>query len=193
MEKRVQQPKACETYYKGCGKIDQLNRIRQANLMLEQKLGTTCWDNRACMTLFGMCTVDAYNLAVGCRGSYVDKRHFFETLAEQLIENTWDVHNLRMSTKKRSREAAMEPPPCAVDTLKFLNALTPTKRMKKKKPTQHDQGHCIECKKAMPTLVCRACQKRQDNPSKKQHWCCHDCFPKHMHGAHPDKIMAASP
>ena len=50
VEVTVQQPKACETYYSACGKIDGHNRHRQATLMLENKLPTQEWSRCVNMT-----------------------------------------------------------------------------------------------------------------------------------------------
>ncbi len=60
VQKTIAQPKVCETYYKGCQKIDQHNRWRQANLDIENKLGAIDWAKRINMSIFGMIITDTY-------------------------------------------------------------------------------------------------------------------------------------
>ena len=92
----IDQPEAAELYYASCGKIDQHNRHRQASLMLETKLKTLNWNVRLNLTLFGMCVVDSFLLMQGTQGvDCMEQRTFYEMLAEQLIDNTYDVVGLR--------------------------------------------------------------------------------------------------
>ncbi len=102
----IDQPKCAEMYYKGNAKIDQHNRIRQADLKLETKIGTMDWSKRANISLFGMMVVDAYLLAIGCQGRENGNhcggpRQFFKTLAAELINNNWDKRSLQ---KRKRRE-----------------------------------------------------------------------------------------
>ena len=79
----IDQPVAAELYYNSCGKVDQHNRGRQADLMIERKLGTLDWDTRANHSVFGMSVVDAFKLALACQGTKCMKvRDFFEVLAD---------------------------------------------------------------------------------------------------------------
>ena len=91
----IAQPEAAEMYYSACGKIDQHNQHRQASLMLETKLKTLNWNMRLNLTVFGMCVVDSFLLMQGTQGDWMEQRSFYEQLAEELIENTYDVVNLR--------------------------------------------------------------------------------------------------
>ena len=88
VEVTVQQPKACETYYSACGKIDGHNRHRQATLMLENKLPTQEWSRRVNMTLFGMLVVDAWLVFSACTEAAETQKEFYTLLAEELIDNT---------------------------------------------------------------------------------------------------------
>ena len=202
VEKNIAQPIAAETYYKGSGKIDQHNRHRQDTLQLERKLQTNDWHKRVNMTIFGMCVIDAFLLAKGCcvTGSFSNPACFIELLAADLIDNDYDRISLRRRThhsnKKRSREVDIPALPLQVDTTIYLTNTTPTKRRKKGSTSQCKQGRCMVCKKAMPTTVCRECQRFQPDPSKKQFWCCKSgsiCFDRHIRMHHPDKLMINSP
>jgi hypothetical protein len=204
VEKHIPQPMAAETYYKGCGKIDQHNRHRQDTLQLERKLQTNDWHKRVNMTIFGMCVIDAFLLAEGCccGGAIANPAFFIEKLAEELINNDYDCVSLRRRNhsinKKRSQEVDMPPLPLQVDTTStiYLTNTTPTKQRKKGSSTQCTQGRCMICKKAMPTTVCQECQRFQPDPSTKQFWCCKSgtvCFDKHIRQHHLDKLMIPSP
>ena len=206
-ERRIRQPKAAETYYTGCSKIDQHNRHRQDTLRLERKLQTNEWHKRVNITIMGMIVVDAYLLGKACssystggngggtqRLQLNDPNLFIERLAEQLIDNDYDRRTTRHNTK-RSREVMM-PATTVIDTSLYLTNTTPTKRLKKNKTTgklsQCKQGRCMVCKKAYPTTVCRECQKAQPDPTKTQYWCCKSgskCFDVHVRSCHPDKLL----
>jgi Transposase IS4 len=62
----VQQPQSTEIYYNSCARIDQHNKYRQVELMLERKVKTKEWWRRVSHTVLSMCVVDAYLLMVGC-------------------------------------------------------------------------------------------------------------------------------
>ena len=203
LEKEVAQPKAAETYYTGCGKIDQHNRHRQDSLMLEKKLQTNDWSKRVNLTIFSMIVIDSFLLAKGCsaRGSNcIEIKLFIEKLAQELIDNDYDRMSLRSRGKKRSRE--VEPIVQEINTLIYLTNPTPTKLRKKNKTTGKlsccKQSKCIFCmaagrKNCWVTTVCRECQKQQPDPTKtKQFWCCRSgtlCFDEHIKNCHPDKLV----
>jgi Transposase IS4 len=201
MEVMVPQPEACDQYYAACGKIDQHNKYRQASLMLERKLKTLFWHRRVNQTLFGMNVIDSYLLAVGCQGDnrWGTSGDFFVALASDLIDNNYEQRALR---KRRDRLAAatgtfdqvhsdIGPLPASLQ----LISATPTKRYKKKAPTQRDQGKCMVCKK-LSTAVCRTCQEAQPDPSKHQFWICRKagmaCMGAHILKSHPGKALDPS-
>jgi hypothetical protein len=57
--------------------------------MLERKLETKDWSVRVNLSLFGMCVIDAYYVAKGCRICDETPAQFFEALAEELIDNNY--------------------------------------------------------------------------------------------------------
>jgi hypothetical protein len=72
VELTIPQPKAAETYYTACSKIDQHNYHHQDTLMLERKMVTTDWSRCVNLSLMAICIVDAwhvYNIM-----TYVDAR-----------------------------------------------------------------------------------------------------------------------
>ena len=85
---QVQQPKACETYYSACGKIDGHNRHRQATLMLENKLPTKEWSRRVNMSIFGMLVVDAWLAFSACTEADETQKEFYSLLSEELIDTS---------------------------------------------------------------------------------------------------------
>ena len=199
-------------YYAACGKIDQHNRHRQASLMLETKLRTMNWHVRLNLTVFAMCVVDAYLLMQGTQGDSMEQRQFYELLAEQLIDNTYDVVGLRSRTKRRvgDDDGTVS---TATSTLKTIDALdahcpkkalhltapTPTKKRKKNNKKHKAQGRCMICGKHT-SFVCRECQRQQDpctcrdQQTLKQHWICRDkagllrCMGKHIAEKHQHLI-----
>ena len=141
----VPQPEACGLYYKACGKIDQHNRHRQGNLMIERKVKTTTWWRRVNMSIFAMCVVDAYLLMTGCQGvdsDFSTARDFFQVLAEQLIDNSYDERALR---KRAAREAASRGAMRSLSNSclspsKQTISKTPTKSYKRKNMNHRHQG-----------------------------------------------------
>jgi Transposase IS4 len=168
IERDIPQPRAAETYYQGCGRIDQHNQTRQDTLQLERKIQTNNWDRRVNTTLFAMVVVDAFLLAKGCTGSIKlgNTSFFIEQLAQELIDNEYDKRSTRFGGKKRSREVIALPP--TINTSLYLTNPTPTKRLRKNKTTGKltccKQGRCCFCKKAYTTFVCRECQREQSDP-----------------------------
>lgn len=55
----IPQPNVVQMHYISSAAIDQHNRCRQDDLMLQRKLGTHRWDFRLNCSLIGMITVDA--------------------------------------------------------------------------------------------------------------------------------------
>jgi Transposase IS4 len=93
----IAQPKAAETYYSACGKIDQHNRDRQDTLMIERKLKTHDWSTRVNFSLLSICFVDAWR--VYSRMTFGEtnedcnretQKEFYGHLSAELIDNTYD-------------------------------------------------------------------------------------------------------
>lgn len=67
----IPRPQVVCDYYNSCAAIDSHNRGRQADLMLERKLGTKRWDFRLNCSLLGMLIVDSWLMGVkGVRSGY---------------------------------------------------------------------------------------------------------------------------
>jgi Transposase IS4 len=190
----VPQPSACNVYYNACGRIDQHNRLRQSLLMLETKLKTTLWWRRVNMSLFGMCVVDAYMLAVGCQPKlWMSSTDFVVALIDDLIDNDYERRNMR---KKNNRRAAndgyFESHSGMLEATKQLCSATPTKQPKKCNNRHRAQGKCMTCKH-QTSHVCRLCQLHQQDPKGKQYWICRkpgmECMGDHILKHHPDRAL----
>jgi hypothetical protein len=153
------------------------------------------------MSIFAMCVVDAYILMTGCRGTnsgFENSREFFQKLAEELIDNTFDQRALR---KRAERHAASRDPLRRLSTNTSLSpskqmiAVTPTKRYKKKNLKHRHQGRCQSCG-SMTVYVCRACQKYQPDTRSKQYWICNrpgqTCMGDHIVKRHPEFVKGDS-
>ena len=89
----IPQPKAANIYFSTCASIDHHNCAQQDDLVLEQKLGTHEWLKRLNLPLLETCIVDTRLVFHGCRGGAFfpkTQREFYEDLAEQLIDNSYD-------------------------------------------------------------------------------------------------------
>lgn len=203
----VPTPKACSLYYSACQGIDQHNRKRQDDLKLERKVHTVSWNKRVNMSLFGMMVVDSYLLAQGCNGHtfWASPNQFFRRLAQELIDNTFEMRDLRRRAQrddvaglvspignKKKRPAAV-----AVESLRQQTAPTPTKRMKKNNKKHHSQGRCLI--KGCPgwsSHVCRECQRRFPKAKDHQFWICNlpgkICMGIHIQNKHPGMIAEVS-
>jgi Transposase IS4 len=197
----IEQPEACHIYYSGCGRIDQHNRHRQANLQLEKKIKTMFWHRRVNLSLFSMCVVDSFLLMQSCRGvscssEFATAKDYFMKLAEMLIDNAFEERNLR---RRRERVDVAASHRLRDSTNTFLEShlqlygIEPTKRMKVSDPTHCFRGRCMICKQ--PTCyVCRECQRFQTNPKGHQFFCCDRddlaCMGAHILHAHPDGVRS---
>jgi hypothetical protein len=190
----IRQTEAGETFYQGCGKIDQHNRLRQDSLNLEKKVQTMDWANRGNHSIFGMTVVDAFYLAQGCQGNVQGGfRFFLEDLITGLIENKYDQRVLRKrredAIKKEADMAMVGVAP--LDTHRQLTGPTPTKRRKTNRPEHRLQGSCMVCKKPT-THVCRSCQCFKNGDKDRQYWICNkpgkECMGKHIMEAHTECI-----
>jgi Transposase IS4 len=186
----IDQPEASSTYYKGCSMIDRHNRTK-TELMLEKKVHTMSWAKRCNQTIFGMLVVDAYLLRRGCHGnkhSPGGSRKFFELLAVDLIDNSYDMRSLRKRKQENVDASVDGPTPDVPESSKHLTCPTPTKRYKKKHPGHRLQGRCMVCRKST-VHVCRSCQDIVGAVHKRQYWICDKagkaCMGMHLTDKHP--------
>jgi len=202
-------PTAAKVHYDNCGRIDQHNRRRQDDLMLEKKIGTHDWAKRVNFSIEGMIVVDAYLAYIGCTQSDVDKRgretfdEFIHKLADEMIE--WDNPSRRSSSfvTPGKRNA----PHKSADVVH----LTPTKKMRMEKSpfvasastASSSDGSSkslrpLWCKfpgcKHRTSTVCSHCSKNGRevhfcNPDSKGH---RNCFQQHCETHHANEAVLLS-
>jgi hypothetical protein len=194
---QVQQPKACETYYSACGKIDGHNRHRQATLMLENKLPTKEWSRRVNMSIFGMLVVDAWLAFSACTEADETQKEFYSLLSEELIDNTYDAEGLAARRRQLLEGTETSPtlaqgtgiPRCGV-----YSHITPTKtkRTVRGQLTTHlGQGRCNQCS-IKTTSCCSDCidaMELFEESRPKSAWICTTkdgklCFANHLRQCH---------
>jgi hypothetical protein len=197
----VPTPKCCEIYYDTCAAIDQNNRHRQDTLKLERKVETKDWSTRVNCSILGMCIVDSWLVFNGATRTSNDgesQQQFYNYLAEELIDNTYDDGSVTRNRGTNGSNASPE----------LLNRrtgsgrsglqvhLTPTKRKRRRmtgEVTNHSmQGRCRVC--GMKTkYVCSSCDDEAAEASTEQNaptmWLCHSetgrlCFPEHVTDNH---------
>jgi hypothetical protein len=185
----VPQPLAAEVYYRACASVDRHNRSRQDDLMLERKLETKDWSVRVNLSLFGMCVIDAYYVAKGCRICDETPARFFEALAEELIDNNYGPG---MGTRgQRGGQASVQEENTRI--ISTSAHLMPTKRKRKDKhgvPLRFSlQGRCKVCHKKT-CHICSLCKHGQGPEVPTEPWICHeknggrDCFNEHYRDKH---------
>ncbi len=185
----IPQPLAAEVYYRACASVDRHNRSRQDDLMLERKLETKDWSVRVNLSLFGMCVIDAYYVAKGCRICDETPARFFEALAEELIDNNYGPG---MGTRGQRGGQASLPEENTV-IISTSAHLMPTKRKRKDKhgvPLRFSlQGRCKVCHKKT-CHICSLCKHGQGPEVPTEPWICHeknggrDCFNEHYRDKH---------
>jgi len=86
-----------QAYYECCAQTDRRTRCRQNDLRLEHKLATHDWSMRVNLSLLGMCIVGSSPMYSGARGAtaILTQKQFYEDLAAQLIDNTFDTVGVR--------------------------------------------------------------------------------------------------
>ncbi len=185
----IPQPLAAEVYYKACASVDRHNRSRQDDLMLERKLETKDWPVQVNLSLFGMCVIDAYYVAKGCRICDETPARFFEALAEELIDNNYGPG---MGTRGQRGGQASLPEENTV-IISTSAHLMPTKRKRKDKhgvPLRFSlRGRCRVCHKKT-CHICSLCKHGQGPEVRTEPWICHeknggrDCFTEHYRDKH---------
>mgnify|MGYP006061302161 CR=1 FL=1 len=179
----INQPKASELYYDVCGKIDHHNRRRHDTLRLERKVEVKDWSKRVNLSILGMIIVDSFLLYHHLVNKEETEPDFYNLLAEELIDNTYDSVSPR-----RRRAEVVQASPEAVGPDGNLRSgcgvhLTPTKR--KRKNTNHRlQGDCKVCG-IKTSHSCSDCKTGRGS----EMWLCHsttwrDCFAKHITAKH---------
>lgn len=148
----MRQPEVAETYYSACAVIGKHNRCRQDDLGLERKLVTQDWSKRVGISILGIITVDSwllYNGAFGGEGR--TQRTFYETLASQVIDNSYDYVGPRPRSSLDVDDAVPLPAISA-----FMPRLSRTK--KRKKNSSSAKRDCQVCKNRT-TFVCSTCKE----------------------------------
>ncbi len=156
--------------------------------MLERKLETKDWSVRVNLSLFGMCVVDAFYVAKGCRVYDETPARFFEGLAEELIDNNYGPG---VGTRGQRLRAATSPG--NTRSVSTVPHLTPTKRKRKDKDGVtlrfSLQGRCKVCHKKT-CHICSLCKHDQGPEVMSEPWICHeknggrDCFTEHYQKTH---------
>jgi hypothetical protein len=154
-----------------------------ACLMLERKIETVDWSKRVNLSIFGMIVVDSYLVYSQVQDSSEPEKEFYTYLAEELIDNTYD----QVARRPRSSNIA-SPEMMGRDGMPrsggLFGHLTPTKRKRRDRNNQLQQGRCCLCHKKTSS-VCSSCR----DESQKEVWCCHsktgrDCFAQHYSSIH---------
>lgn len=184
----VQQPRVVEHYYGGCAAIDQHNRHRQDTLSLERKIEVKGWDKRVNIGLLAVCIVDSWLLYKGGRGAKpaLTQNRFYERLAEELVENTYDGTPVGGKRRRIEEESWLEAEP--IITSGRGEHLTPTKRMRRAGGAltgARAQGRCAVCSGFKSKFICSCCR----DASSKEVFLCHSqtgrtCFAGHLSSAH---------
>ena len=180
VELTIAQPLASEVYYGVCGKIDQHNRRRHDDLQFEKKIEVKSWDKRVNLSILAIIVVDAFFVytALVCNESEKD---FWNYLAEELIDNSYDVVNPR----RRQRNSVESPELLHANGTPRAGVshhLSPTKTKQRRKPTFSAQRQCKICK-MKTTTTCSSCQMYVCNSKSGR-----TCFARHMAEAHSSSI-----
>ena len=134
------------------------------------------WSLRVNFTIFGIIIVDTWLAFKGCTsGSYERETQspFYEFLAEELIDNTFD----RIGT----RRWPVLPITGVIQTVESPTCCTPTKRKRWTRNGNETpytfQGRCIECGHKC-TLVCSGCTP--EGELKEEIFVCRTDFQSHI-------------
>ena len=177
----VPMPRASEIYYDACGMVDSHNRIRKM-CGIDKRLRTNNWATRVNFSILSMIFVDAYLLYKACCGDSAKEnpKMFFEKLAAELIDFSFDEEGTKTRGKKR-KKSEMD---------RRLNDTIQHERSKRKRPgTRHaKQGSCVHCR-SHTTLVCSRCSLINElNGKNKDVYVCSGsnsaCWWKHLTEKH---------
>jgi len=184
----VAQPVVAETYYGCCAQIDRHNRCRRDELRLENKLVTHDWSMRVNLSLLGMCVVDAWLLYSGARGgrAHLTQNDFYEDLAEQLIDNTFETVGTRARPAPSGAAAAADAAPRSFGVGIHLTATVKRREGPASKEGDHRaQRACHVCKRRGTSWVCSGCR----DSTHRELYCCgprtgRRCFETHAREVH---------
>ena len=99
VELTIKQPITEELYYSTCGQIDRHNRCRQESLDI--KKGNKYWSKQFNISVFAMNVVDAWLEYQGITRTADIQADFYNDLAEQMINNTYDRFMMRSAEEGR--------------------------------------------------------------------------------------------
>ena len=91
----IPHPKTAQIYYDVCGNIDQNIRCRQATLKLELKLQTHDWSKIVNLSILAMTMVYAWLVFKQCTQTNEIQKYFYSYIAEELIDNVYDIAGTR--------------------------------------------------------------------------------------------------
>jgi Transposase IS4 len=116
VDQEVPQPLAAEIYNDTCGRIDQSNRHCHATLKLERKFTAHNWSDRVNHSIFGMGVVDTGLVYSQCTHTEEQQSEFYEDLALELINNTFDQRPGGSSGTRRSFDSSLTSTPGSFET-----------------------------------------------------------------------------
>ena len=191
-ELNIPQPAAVKLYYDVCGSIDKHNRQWQDDLELERCIKVSLWWKRVAISILGMIVVDTCNFHQACvhpNDIDSDPNTFYSSLAEEMIDNTFDEVGLQpWATPTSNRRTAAN-----VASGSPIPHLTPTREKKRKtdgtESTHTRQGRCLICKRKT-TYLCNICNDKVQSEGGKLPWYCHEknghreCFTTHIEKDH---------
>lgn len=147
-------------------------------MQFERKIRVRDLDKRVNMGILGFCIVDAWKLYKAGMGFQIglSQAHFYEKLAEELIDNSFDQLARRSSPPEEPVEIS---PFSGRGTL-----LTPTKRRRSvngELAGHTAQGRCRVCTKYKSSYICGFCRDRRG----LERFFCHtktgrDCYEAHL-------------
>lgn len=152
-------PDVVEKYYETCSQIDRHNRCRQDSLGMEKKLEVKDWSVRVNTTLLSVVVVDAwllYKYAFGPR-LCMSQSTFYETLAEELIENKYDVVSCRSAYAPESDQESDTEMVAGIGT--HLAVTNKKRKLSDGSVTNAAlQGRCRVCKVSKSKFLCSTCR-----------------------------------
>ena len=201
VELTIPQPITADLYYSACGQIDRHNRCRQESLDISKRLGTKDWYKRLNLSVFAMNVVDVWLAYQGITGTAETQADFYNYLAEEMIDNTYDRFMMQSAEGRRRNIVDSDDETFDDDNPLFgrINGaprygialhVTPTKKRRKKRDRTETQyllqGECKVCRKKT-THVCLDCA--DTGAIKNEMWVCHlktnrSYFAHHVHSTH---------
>eukprot|EP00984_Skeletonema_dohrnii_P004183 scaffold1462_cov164-Skeletonema_dohrnii-CCMP3373.AAC.1 len=181
---QVKQPAAIEQYYDGAGIIDNHNRVRQADLMMDRRLGTQVWDKRCGFGIAGMIFTDAFFFYQKTVGDNQDEcpNEFFSGLADEMIDNKIGVRETRARVVSPAElDSVMEDNTNNEPTLRATLRVKPNAKANKDGTPKLAQGRCGGKCGQQSTRVCSKCTHATD-PAQKQYFFCLPCKGKECDG-----------